>query len=410
MDRPNATILETQPPPNAVVEAPSRRRMGIARGADRLLVLLFVLALWAPLLGTWLKWDSAQAQPENRILAAMPALPKSLRQAELFPRHFFAYFSDHFGFRQTLIHWHALAVYHWLHESPNPSVIIGKDGWLFLASEGSLDSYRRTEPFTQKQLAEWDEILRQRRDWLGARGMYYQLIIPPDKQTIYPEYMPDRFKPLDRPSRLDQLLQYEKTHSRVPIEDLRPNLLRRKKQTVVYLHTDTHWNILGAFAGYHHLASDLEAVLPAIKPSKRSDFADGSSVGPAGDLAMLMGMNNVLTEDYPGLWPKTAFPWTIPPEIEGQTISFNGTDPHLPRLVMFRDSFVSSMLPFLLRNFSRSVFVWQDEFDPAVVEAEHPDVVVQEFVERKLMLPPPHNPPRVAEAPKRPVDAPPAGH
>lgn len=59
---------------------------------------------------------------------------------------------------------------------------------------------------------------------------------------------------------------------------------------------------------------------------------------------------------------------------------------NLPRAVMFRDSFASSMIPFLSEHFRRIVYEWQgpNQFNYALVEREKPDVVIQEMVERKL--------------------------
>ena len=56
----------------------------------------------------------------------------------------------------------------------------------------------------------------------------------------------------------------------------------------------------------------------------------------------------------------------------------------LPRAVIFRDSFVSPLAPFLSEHFSRAVYLWQNDFDANVVLEEHPDVVIQEIVGRHL--------------------------
>ena len=54
------------------------------------------------------------------------------------------------------------------------------------------------------------------------------------------------------------------------------------------------------------------------------------------------------------------------------------------RAVVFRDSFGSALIPFLSEHFSRAVYLWQYNVDPDVVLAEHPDVVIQEWVGRRL--------------------------
>ena len=56
--------------------------------------------------------------------------------------------------------------------------------------------------------------------------------------------------------------------------------------------------------------------------------------------------------------------------------------------VVFHDSFAMYLAPFFPEHFQRSVFVWQrcpkGELFKAVVEAEQPDIVIEEVVERFL--------------------------
>ena len=56
----------------------------------------------------------------------------------------------------------------------------------------------------------------------------------------------------------------------------------------------------------------------------------------------------------------------------------------LPRAVIFRDSFVSRLVPFLSEHFGRAVYLWQNDFDADVVARERADVVIQEIVGRHL--------------------------
>jgi alginate O-acetyltransferase complex protein AlgJ len=72
-----------------------------------------------------------------------------------------------------------------------------------------------------------------------------------------------------------------------------------------------------------------------------------------------------------------------PTDEEGRLVTVID-DPSLPRAVIFRDSFVSPLVPFLSEHFSRAVYLWQNDFDAGVVETEHPDVVIQEIVGRHL--------------------------
>ena len=45
------------------------------------------------------------------------------------------------------------------------------------------------------------------------------------------------------------------------------------------------------------------------------------------------------------------------------------------------------LVPLLAENFSRVVFVSSRRLDPALIERERPDIVIEEFVERSLNAP-----------------------
>ncbi len=60
--------------------------------------------------------------------------------------------------------------------------------------------------------------------------------------------------------------------------------------------------------------------------------------------------------------------------------------PGLPRAVVYRDSMAIPLIPMLAENFSRVVFV-AGPFDPALIEREKPDVVIEEMVERAVHAP-----------------------
>ncbi|MEQ1871899.1 MAG: hypothetical protein ABL961_17915, partial [Vicinamibacterales bacterium] len=108
------------------------------------------------------------------------------------------------------------------------------------------------------------------------------------------------------------------------------------------------------------------------------------------DLARMIGLSRALTEEDLRLQPKEPRHYVTRVPENGYA---TGGDPliiteipgsTLPRLVMFRDSFTSALAPFLSEHFSRAVYLWQNDFDAAVIEQEKPDVVLHEIVGRHL--------------------------
>ena len=53
----------------------------------------------------------------------------------------------------------------------------------------------------------------------------------------------------------------------------------------------------------------------------------------------------------------------------------------------YRDSMAIPLIPLLSENFGRVVYVSGQKLDPALIERENPDVVIEEFVERSLYGP-----------------------
>ena len=107
-----------------------------------------------------------------------------------FPARFDAACADRFGFRGHLIRWHNIVSTRWLGMSPSEKVVIGQQGWLYYAGERTMDDYRATEPLTSAALDEWQAAIAARHQWLAQRGIHYLLVVVPNAQTIYPEYLP----------------------------------------------------------------------------------------------------------------------------------------------------------------------------------------------------------------------------
>ena len=111
---------------------------------------VFLIAIALPLAGMILRLDSKFMLVENRVLASRPELTLDRAALAEFPAKFEAYFNDHFGYRQRLIHWLNIIKVAGLGVSPSPNVILGQDGWLFHGGL-YLDYFRAVEPFTPSE-------------------------------------------------------------------------------------------------------------------------------------------------------------------------------------------------------------------------------------------------------------------
>ncbi len=135
-------------------------------------------------------------------------------------------------------------------------VIIGKNGWLYLG-----DKHNITITVKRRGAMAWNMEIAKRiglatkswEQWLKLKGVrLYQVMLAPDKDTIYPEFLPDWAQPAAN-SATDALLA---NVSREIYLDTRPALRAAKSQfsEPLYYKTDSHWNQLGSWVAFHALS------------------------------------------------------------------------------------------------------------------------------------------------------------
>jgi alginate O-acetyltransferase complex protein AlgJ len=347
-----------------------RSRLAIVQAA------LFLAAIATPLAVNLAGVDGGDPQTENRELATMN-------------EGVFAWFGDHFGLRSTLVKANAGLEYFGFHLSPSPSVIRGRDGWLYYGDSDAVEDFVSRHPLNAQEVAAWRDTVVRSRDWLQARGAAYVFTIAPDKHVIYPEHMPLSMHPVHTTRRMDQVL--EAVASSGVAVDVRPAVEAAKARERVYHLTDSHWNARGALVAYQQIVNAVRAQNPAVPPAwKRSDFEEGERRVSGLDLARMMGLHRALHELDLMLIPKRPRLARVvdPPgaEITSESGRIVTAIPgsHLPRAVVFRDSFTTALAPFLAEHFSRAVFLWQKDFVPEQVVEEGADVVIYEIAGRHL--------------------------
>ncbi len=356
-----------------------------------LLIGLFLVSLVAPTFDLLFKLDpnplplrTHVAFPEISFDRSILALPGKLQW----------YVESTMGFRGTLVRLHGLFKLDALDVSPSPTSDIVVSPWFFKINERVLDDFRRVDPFTESQLRRWRTVLEERRDWLARRNARFIFVVAPNKETVYAEIMPAWITRLDRPSRLDQLVDYMRKNSDVVVVDLRPALLSHKAEGRLYHHTDTHWNDLGAFYGYRAIADRLHESFPAIRPLQRESFELRETLVTGGDMARAAGLkrdrleplmqliNSGLAAHMAGGGPLIFDRMDVAYKDDFVTQCPRG---EIASAVILRDSFGELLLPYLAEHFQTAAWSWTLDFPVSMIESNHPAVVIQEVVERRLM-------------------------
>jgi len=351
-----------------------------------LLLLPLVLPQGLALLGVS---DGPQAV-EKRRKDPLPPLALAATDFKAYAKALTATYADTFPFRDAIIRAANLLKMDLFRQSPMKSVILGREGWLFFNDEMDMEDWLNVTGYSQEELDNAVRIFTERGRWLARQGASMLVVIAPNKPTIYGEYLPPAYHKLGPSPRLDQLAAAF-ARAGIPFLDLRPALERAKALRRAYWKTDTHWNEWGALMGCQAIVETLRQRFPAMPPLDPAAYEAREFTATGGDLSAQMLLENRLTERFIQMVPRFAPKATDGPHLgypnpatrPGREIIVKVTgDASLPKAVFFRDSFSSAAIPFLAEHFSRSVYVWDHRFNPSIVQAEKPDVVVFEAVER----------------------------
>ena len=363
----------------------------------RLLPVAFVLIINLPMLASFL---GLGVTPLGDLIHPLyvnrqPPWPASISDVPRFVTDSRLHFNKTHGFRADLMRAHAVVRSSVFKASPQPRVLVGADGWFFLNADGSLENYRRLRPYSSKELAQRVAEIRSRVEFCEATGCEYRLLVPPDKLSVYPEHLGDRFKIAQQPARIDQLVgALAAAGLDGVLIDSRTEMHDAKKYGQLYFKTDTHWNRLGAYVGYQAIAESLAAKgFRDVEPiHELVQMSCGAAVG--GDLARMAGLRLDCSDQILSLGRRDA------PEVNFTgPVDFFANDAAFFKLptrdvgceqgefetgLVLHDSFGSPLLKYLAGHFQALRCERTTEFDEEAIRRTNPDVVIQVLVERAL--------------------------
>lgn len=353
-------------------------------------VAFFLFLLPLPLFGLLLQDKEKISITEQRKLATFPEYQKSKHISEYISK-LEAFFNDHYGSRLALIKIYNLLKVS-IGDSPIPNVMLGKNDWLFYVNpleKSPMRNYRNLRLLTPEELSRYCQLLEERKDRFGQKGIRYIFFLAPNKESIYGEYMPSYIKKALPLSAYEQLHEYLLANCNIPVVDLRSVLLEAKdsSKNLLYWRTDSHWNYYGANIAQYEVMKKLKEyynldIEPRLIPD--SDFEQRPQVG--GDLAGLLGLKSIYPDETQLLKfnfcaekvPRKEVMRTNPPiHTECPTQKY--------RALIFRDSFFNSLQPFFSEYFKETLLVWSVLGPPSSwqhVQDFNPDIVIEERAER----------------------------
>jgi hypothetical protein len=210
------------------------------------------------------------------------------------------------------------------------------------------------------------------------------VVIAPNKQTVYPEAVPDRYGP-PAPGYFDALMS-ELLRSQLDVLDLRP-VLRAHKDEEVFFKTDTHWNATGAFRGAQAIIERVRGQFPQLEPLRLEDFEATTKPKRDGDLAIMLSVAG-LFDDLEVVYRRRNGDRArrLPAEDASTHHVYEQPQAKGPRVLIFGDSFGEGLARPLSEAFGRVYFLYSLSvgYQPNLPLAEKPDLVILEAVERYI--------------------------
>jgi hypothetical protein len=271
-----------------------------------------------------------------------------------------------------------------------PRVITGQDGWLYLGG----DVTASCNP--ELPVDEVVDTLRRLFAAIEASGRTGVLAVAPDKTTMVPEHLPDRYAGERCATARKEAMWDALTSAGLPLVDLRGPLAAAQDRLdePLYRPTDSHWDKQGASVLVEEVVRRLD---PALLGRRASPFVEGPEIDVRGDLGAMLGRRTTdpiaeVTVDRPGVTLEVDGRTIEPDDLPGLTdvpvtVDVSSTAaPLLPgRTALLGDSFAASVRPLLV-PFLDTVTL-QHHLSPAEVLADTivgADTVVVEIVERSV--------------------------
>ncbi|CAF1627889.1 unnamed protein product [Rotaria socialis] len=240
----------------------------------------------------------------------------------------------------------------------------------------TLSGWQGYNPYSSDELLAIQMNLEAESAWFTKQNMTFLILPCFDKNSIYPEYLPWPYADAIGPSRLAQIFEHMKLHSKVQLVDVRQPLLTAKKlnQFDTYFKTDSHWNNIGAFYAYKEIVKRLLIVYPQFVPHNLEDFVLDTNLKRAGDLAGManLDVSHILEHQL----------------VSKKNITANRMSPKKDKILIFGDSFSDFFFKdYFWRHFNEVKYVYgysnaRYKFDKSTILQYRPNVVIIESIER----------------------------
>ena len=272
------------------------------------------------------------------------------------------------------------------------SVIMGDKGFLFELHNarydyGYLDDYTGNLHFSDEELEQILTELRARQAFCAENNVEYLLVVIPNSQTMYSEYMPSFLGNISSNTRLTQLKEYLLENEYYAVLDLAFPLKEAKEDGQLYHNTENTLNSLGMYYAYQAVCNRIkgEFVVP-IDLMEREDLTfythitKGRATAQKAGIAeyalnRTLSLSNEVVAKYrflmnSGLYTATELPTA---------------DPAASILLQFTDTATRAQSePYFSNTFGKVTYQTRHELSDETMRVAKPQVVMQFIYESEL--------------------------
>ncbi len=336
-----------------------------------LFFIIFLAVLLVPSLGMFI-WGPSES--ENGEELTMPVI---YSEEDGINRNYLsdlgAVFESRFALRKQMVTAYSVITGRVFGTSSQSGVIVGEGDWLFY--NDTLADFQRTNILTDRQMHNAVRHLELINEYCSDNGIEFLFVIAPNKNTLYPEYMPYYLLPGEGMSNR-QIFDGILNGTSVNYIDFGTYDAFTNPDAVYYFHRDSHWNNTGAA-----IASDAILSSLGVEHHYYPDDEVFVTEDHMGDLEQMIYPEAVRGEDDTVFAVMPEFTYVT--EVESNfDYRIETTASGTGSLLMYRDSFGSGILPFMAEPFANAFFSRANACQITDFTAHTPGFLVVEKAER----------------------------
>ncbi len=349
---------------------------------------IYVFAILAvctvPMVGMFAGWGSEST--ENRTLSGLPELFTATEDSTELNTEYTAelgdYVSENFGFRQELVTANSVINEKLFFRSSNEKVILGKNDWYYFNE--TRDDYTGRSALSERGIYRLKKTLDLMNEYAEASNITMVFFSAPNKNSVYPQFMPANILKSKNSSNLDRLSESMKNCDYYIDMKSELQTQMQKDDRYYYLKNDSHWNNLGALTAFNSIENNLNERIDKFDYTHYTIPKNATVIETTGDLTDML---------YPSVQKTDVqYDLDIPVEFASEQPLTNMMASEINttcqgryfNAICYRDSFFNSMINITSNAFAKVRYTRTFPYDVTAARSGKYNIAIVEIAERNL--------------------------